>query len=448
MTRHGSGIRRPAAALLAALLGALTVIALGAPASAQDGGPVVVVTEVRGVITPVIANHLDDMVEHAEEQGAVALVVELDTPGGLVTSMREIVQDFLEADVPVVVHVSPRGADAGSAGTYITMAAHVAAMAPATTIGAATPVDLQGGEISDKIENNAAAFAETIAEERGRNVQFAREAVTEGRSITVTEAVEIGAVDLQAGDREDLLTQLDGRTVALADGTSVTLVTADARVEEVNLSGARGILQRLADPNLAFIFLSIATLAIIYEVASPGLGAGGIVGVTLIILAMFSLSVLPVNYAGAALMILAGVLFVIELFVPGVGVAAAGGSITLVLGGLFLFQRPTGVGLDLAVILPTAVVLLVGTVAAGRLAQRSLRRDPVDAAHALVGREATLSVRDNGALRVRIDGTWWGAEAPDGHDLADGDEVVVTEVDGLTLHVDRAGSHDLANDQT
>lgn len=432
MSRNPTSPRR----LLAAVLAAVCCGWLGvAPAIARQGSQtdLILTTDVRGVITPVIANHLEDVTALAAERDAQALIVILDTPGGLVTSMREIVQTFFEAEVPVVVYVSPRGADAGSAGTYITMAAHVAVMAPATTIGAATPVDLQGGDISDKIKNNAAAFAETIADERGRNVEFAIDAVREGRSITVTDAVELGVVDFRADDLEDLLAQLDGRDVALADGSVVTIRSADAAVETVNLSGTRSILQRLADPNLAFIFLSIATLAIIYEIASPGLGAGGVVGVTLIILAMFSLSVLPVNYAGAALLVLAGVLFVLELFMPGVGVAAAGGAVTLVLGGLFLFQQPTGIGVDLSIVLPTAVVVLALTLVAGRLARRTLHQIPVDNASGLIGRTATASVRDDGAVRVRVDGTWWRAECAS--HLDDGQQVTITGIDELTLTV-------------
>lgn len=418
--------------LLAVVLAAACTSLLGIGQADAQTTSTVLVTDVHGVITPVIADHLSDMVERAEASGAHALVVVLDTPGGLITSMRSIVQDFLVAEVPVVVFVGPSGADAGSAGTYITMAAHLAAMAPATTIGAATPVDIQGGTISDKIVNNAAAYAEAIANERGRDVEFARDAVTKGRSITVTEAVEIGAVDFQANDLQDVLDQIDGREVRLASGTLVTIDSQSARIEQVNLSGTRSILQRLADPNLAFVFLSIATLAIIYEIASPGLGAGGVVGVTLLILAMFSLSVLPVNYAGAALMLLAGMLFVLEMFMPGVGVAAASGTVTLILGGLFLFQKPTGIGIDLAVVIPTALLLLTLTIVAGRLAGRTRGQPAMANANALIGRSATASVGPRG-VRVRIDGTWWRTSAAD--DIFDGQPVVVTDIEGLTLDV-------------
>jgi hypothetical protein len=216
----------------------------------------------------VIADHLADGVRAAEGGGHQAFLVELDTPGGLDAAMRQIVQAFLNARVPVVVHVAPAGARAASAGPIITSSAHVAAMAPGTTIGAAIPVDLQGGEIPDEVLNDAASFAESVAAQRGRNTTFAVQTVREGRSVTGEEAGRIGAVDLLAPDRQALLAALDGRRVQLGPDTAVTLRTAGARTVEHDLSTLRGLLQRLADPNLAFVFLSIGTLAVIYERAT------------------------------------------------------------------------------------------------------------------------------------------------------------------------------------
>ncbi len=424
--------RRPLAVLALAFLLAGTFGMAGA-AMAQ-GRSTIATTTVTGPITPVIADHLADTVDAAAAEGHAALLVELDTPGGLVTSMREIVQSFFEADVPVIVYVSPRGADAGSAGTFITLSAHIAAMAPATTIGAATPVDLQGGEIGDKVINNAAAYAETIAEERGRNVEFAVESVRDGRSITANEALEIGAIDLIADSIEDLLAEVDGTEVELADGT-VTLTTANATLVPIEMSGARRFLQTLADPNLAFIFISIGTLAIIYEVANPGVGAGGIIGAVMLILAFFSLSVLPVNYAGAALVVLGVGLLVAELFVPGVGVMAAGGTVALVLGGLFLFQRPTGVGIDISVLVPTAVLAAGGAAAIGTFAARTRSIAPMSGTDQLVGRTIRIDRIEDGQARARIDGTWWRL-LPEGEvELAREDEVTVVGADGLDLIV-------------
>ncbi|MBW3664886.1 MAG: ATP-dependent Clp protease proteolytic subunit [Actinobacteria bacterium] len=433
-------------ALAVGVLSLWLAVSAATLAAAFQAGPTVATTTVSGVITPVIDDHLRDTVASAAAEGHEALIVTLDTPGGLVTSMRSIVQTFLAAEIPVVVHVAPRGADAGSAGTFITLAAHIAAMAPATTIGAATPVDLEGGEVGDKIVNNAAAYAEAIAEERGRNVEFAVDAVRDGRSITADEALEIGAIDLIAATTEELLEAIDGLTIELADG-EVTLRTADAGLVPAELSGVRRLLQRLADPNLAFIFISLGTLAIIYEVANPGVGAGGIAGVILLILAFFSLSVLPVNLAGAALLVLAAVLFISELFVPGVGVMGGGGTIALILGGLFLFQRPTGIGVDLGVLVPVAVVTAALVVLIGRMAWRLRNAPSVAPGDLYLGHEITVERSEAGVGRARIDGTWWRLRRRSGLPLTPGEVVRVTDRDGLDLIVEPLGSIDPSDTQ-
>ena len=252
------------------------------PGQARAQGSTVLVTRIDGAITPVIADHLVDGAAAAERDGHAAYLVELDTPGGLDTSMREIVKAFLGADVPVVMYVTPSGARAASAGAIITFAAHIAAMAPGTTIGAATPVDLQDGEISDKVINDAAAFAESVAAQRDRNTEFAVDTVREGRAVPAAEAVRLDAVDLLASDRAELLRELDGRSVKVASGNTVTLRTAGATTVEQDFGLFRRLLQLLADPNLAFLFLSLGTLAIIYELANPGIGFGGIAGAILL----------------------------------------------------------------------------------------------------------------------------------------------------------------------
>ena len=250
--------------------------------------------------------------------------IELDTPGGLDTSMRDIIQDVLDAEVPLVVYVSPQGARAGSAGALIGLSANVLAMAPGTAIGASTPVDLQGGEISDKVVNDAAAYAEAIAELRGRNAEVAVDMVREGRSLPVTEAVAEDVADLEAASLTDLLDQIDGTTVAVGpDERSVELATAGATVDDYDMGVLRRIQQALADPNIAFLLLSIGTLGIIYELAAPGIGAGGVVGAACILLSLFALSVLPVNVVGLLLLLLSAAMFTAELFAPGARIAAA-----------------------------------------------------------------------------------------------------------------------------
>lgn len=410
-------------------------LALLAPEAFGQAASSVLVTEVRGTITPVFASHLRGGVERAERDGHDVFLVTLDTPGGLDTSMREIVQTFLGSRVPVVVYVSPAGARAASAGAVITLAAHVAAMAPGTNIGAATPVDLQGGEIGDKVINDAAAYAVALAEARDRDTAFARDIVRKGRSEPASRAVEIGAVDLVAPSRDDLLQRLDGRDVTLDDETTVTLRTSGATLVTYELGFFNRIRQFLADPNLAFLFLSLGTLAIIYELANPGMGFGGIVGVILIVLAMFALSVLPVNVAGVVLLVLAIGLFAAELFVPGIGVLAAGGAVSLLGAGLFLFRGDVGV--DLVVILPTVAVVAGFVVLAARFVWRARRASSATGEGMLTGRVGRLRVPDDGRAQVLIDGTWWNVRAEG--DIVDGERVRVKSMEGLELVVEPEG---------
>lgn len=412
---------------------AAVILAASGPAGAQGSSSILAVT-VDGIITPVIADHLREALDRAETEGHQALVVELDTPGGLDTSMRDIIQSFLNARVPVIVHVAPQGARAASAGALITLSAHVAAMAPGTSIGAATPIGGQGGEdLEKKIIEDAASYAESVAEERGRNVDFAIDAVREGTSIAANGALETGVIDLIARDRGELLRALDGRPVELAPGSTVTLRTAGVQVVDVELGFARSILQWLADPNIAFLFISIGTLAIIYELANPGIGAGGITGAILLLLAFTALSVLPVSAAGVILLVLAAALFVAELFVPGIGVFAAGGTVALVLGGLFLFRGPIGV--DPAALWPVAILVGGGSLVLGRVAWRTRGLTSVSGGDAMVGARGVIKEVDGRDAQLFLQGSWWGARSRSG-DLHPGQEVRVVEMDGLRVIVE------------
>jgi membrane-bound serine protease (ClpP class) len=422
----------PALFWLGAVTAALWAGLLIQPAAAAGAGPVVLSTRVDGVITPVIADHLADGVRRAEEDGAASYLVELDTPGGLDTAMRDIIQSFLGARVPVIVYVTPSGARAASAGALIAFSAHIAAMAPGTTIGAATPVDLQGGEISDKIINDAAAFARSVATQRDRNADFAEDTVRKGRAVTADDAVELKAVDLLAADRSALLRAVDGRTVRSPAG-ELTLRTANAQVVEADLGLFRRLLQLIADPNLAFLFLSLGTLAVLYELASPGVGLAGTTGVILLILGFFALSVLPVNIAGLALLALAAVLFIAEVFAPS-GAFAAGGTAALVLSGLFLFEG--SVGVSPAVLIPTALLLGGGTVLAGRLAWRARRARPVSGEDLLIGRRVVVDrVAADGTGTALVEGAWWTVRPRDGQ-LQVGKPVRVVSRDELDLVVE------------
>jgi len=424
----GVGFRR---FIVTAVMSIAWVLSAASLSGAQTG--TVLLSRVEGPITPVIADHIRDGVARAESEGHAAFVVELDTPGGLDASMRDIVQAFLTSRVPVVVYVAPDGARAASAGAIITLASHAAAMAPGTAIGAATPVDLEGSDVSQKIINDAAAYAESIAEARGRDVEFAIDAVREARSATAREAVEIGAVDLLASSRTELLRSVHGMQVALTDGREATLHTKGAGIVAHELGVLRQLLQLIADPNLAFLFMSLGTLAIIYELANPGMGLGGIVGVILLILGLAALSVLPVNAVGAILLVLAAGLFVAELFAPGIGVFAAGGVAALVLGGAFLFSG--GVEVSPVVLLPTGFVAGGGAVLAGRLVARSRRLLSTSGKDALVGQLATVRAAQGSSGQVTVEGVWWQARSR-GHPLKVGGRTRVVDMQGLDLIVE------------
>lgn len=420
-------MRRPA--MRGLIVGMLLAGVFGLQAAAQT--QTVMLVEVDGPITPVIAAHLADATEDATDAGA-PLVVSLDTPGGLDTSMRDIVQTFLNASTPVIVYVEPEGARAASAGTFIAMSAHIAAMAPATSIGAATPVSLEGGETaSDKIINDAVAFAVSVAERRGRDVEFAEASVRDGASITATEALERNVVDLVADDLGSLLAQIDGTTVSTASG-DVTLRTSGAVVDRVEMSLFRTILAQIADPNLALLFISIGTLAVVYEAANPGMGFAGVAGVILLLLGFFALSVLPVTTAGIALLILAMALFIAEIFVPGVGVFAAGGTVALILAGLFLFDGPVSVSMP--VLWPTAAVVGLGSAYAGRAVVKARLRPPTTGLSTLIGREVTVTGDAEKGWSAFLDGSWWTVQPDDS--LADGAAARVTAVEGLRLVVE------------
>lgn len=426
--------RRPAIAGLVAGLMVATLVA----AQAQTEEPGVLLTDVDAPITPAAAHHVESAVEAAEESNSV-LVVTLDTPGGLDASMRDIVQAFLNASTPVVVYVQPQGARAASAGTFITMSAHIAAMAPATSIGAATPVDLQTGETgTDKVINDASAFAVSVAEQRGRSTEFAEAAVREGRSVTANEALEENVIDVIAEDLDELLLAIDGEVVEVL-GSETTLETAEVVSEPFELSTFGQILSWLADPNLALLFMSIGTLAVVYEAANPGLGFAGVIGVILLLVGFFALSVLPVQATGVALLVLAVALFIGEIFVPGIGVLAGGGTIALLLAGVFLFEGELQVSPP--VLWPTALLMGLFTALAGRAALQARLRPATTGPSTLLGRAVTVQGDPQDGWSVFLEGSWWTARPSDGV-LEEGEDARVVGVDGLELLLEPKGEPD------
>lgn len=445
--RHVAALWRRAQRLL--ILGILTVIAtalaLVDPASAgnqrltsdgSDSAPRVLEVTVTGPITPVTDGRIRGGIARAESEGFDAYLIRLDTPGGLDTSMRRIVQAIYASEVPVIVHIAPAGARGGSAGAIITFAAHVAAMAPGTAIGAATPVSGgDGGDLDTKIINDAVAYAASIAEFRDRDRTFITETVSEGRSGSAQEAFDLGAIDIIATSSEELLREIDGWTVRVGPTErEVTLRTAGAIIDTHDMGIFRSIQQLLADPNIAFLLLSIGTLGLIYELASPGIGVGAVLGLTFIVLGLFGAAVLSVNLVGIVFLILAGALFVAEIFAPGIGLAAAGGMFALIMSGVFLFDDAPGLEISLIVVIPAAAVVGAFVIIAGRLAMR-IRTAPstTTGAGVLVGHEAQVQLRQ-GQPQVFLSGAWWTVRSS--HALTDGQIVTITAMDGLRLEVE------------
>jgi membrane-bound serine protease (ClpP class) len=425
---------------LAIVLGLILLLhAAGASAGTIDrtgDPPRALVTELDTEITPVVADHVAAGLRKAESGDFDTYVIELDTPGGLISSMRAIVKDILASPVPVIVYVTPAGARAGSAGAIITFAAHVAVMAPGTAIGAATPVGIDGSSLSRKIINDAAAQAEALAQLRGRNVEFAVDTVRDGRSAAVDEAIELGAVDAKASTLADALAAADGRRVLISPDERVTVRSANATVERYDLGLFRKILQALADPNIAFLLLILGTLGLLYELAAPGVGIAGSTGAVALLLALLGLSVLPVSVVGLALLAVAIVLFVAELLAPGIAGFAFGGAVVLVLSAIFLFDEGQGVSVDLAVVLPAALVVAAAAVIAGRLAARARKLPSVSTGTDIfTGQSVTVREADGTTGSTFAEGAWWSLRSV-GPPLRAGNTARVVAVEDLVLLVD------------
>ena len=421
---------------------AVVVFASGfvvSPAPARAAAPVDLIT-LEGVISPVTLRLVETALARARSDGAQALILQLDTPGGLERSMRAIAQRMLNAEVPVIVYVAPTGARAASAGVFITMAAHVAAMAPATNIGAAHPVALGGSadkESLKKIENDAAAFIRTIALERGRNADWAEKAVRQSVSITEREAVQLKVVDLVAESVPDLLAKIDGRTVKTARGPS-TLATRDAVVRPIEIGFRDRFLNVITDPNVAYVLMMLGMLGLFFELSNPGVILPGVIGGISLILAFFAFQSLRINYAGLLLILFGIVLLVAEIKIVSHGVLALGGIVAMALGSLMLFDAPEiGFRLSWWVIAPTVgatagLFLFVVTVGL-----RALGRRPMLGASGMIGQTAITRGPLDREGQVSVQGEIWRAVA-EGEPIADGAPVRVIGVDGLTLKVVKA----------
>jgi membrane-bound serine protease (ClpP class) len=403
-------------------------------------GEKVCLSNVDGAIGPATASYISRSIDEAQSEGGQCLIIQLNTPGGLLDSTRVIVQKLLGSQIPVVVYVAPTGATAASAGCFITLAANVAAMAPATTIGAAHPVALGGLPVGDqskpdqtmtqKLENFAVSYMEAIASRRSRNVEWAKSAVRESASITAEKAQELKVIEIVARDLKDLLGQLNGRMV---DGKP--LRTADAQVVEIKMSAAEHLFQMFWRPEVMFVLMLIAIYGLIGEMTTPGAILPGVIGAIALVLALYMSAILPVNVAGLLLVVLAVGLFLIDVFAPTHGVLTGGGIVAFLVGSLMLFDRRDPLfRLSLAYIIPSVILtsgFFLFIVGKGLRAQRL----PVK-----VGREtmlgkvvSALTPIDSNGGRVFIEGENWAARSTT--PINQGDTVKIIAVEGLTLKV-------------
>jgi len=422
------------------LLGLLIIAA--AAVVAQAATPKIDVLQVKGAINPTLANYIERGIDQAEEDNAIACIIQMDTPGGLDASMRDIVQKIVSAEVPIVVYVSPSGARAASAGAFITIAAHVAAMAPNTTIGAAHPVAIgaegeaqMSEEMTEKVVNDAAAYIRSIAEAHGRNMEWAEKAVRESVSATEQEALELNIIDTIAPNLDSLIAQLDGWQVTMPDDSVVTLHTEGAEINHVKMRAIESFLYTISDPNIAVILLSLAMLGIMVEIFNPGLIFPGVFGGISAFLAAYALGFLPINYAGLALIGLAAGLFIGEIFTPGFGLLAGGGITAFVFGILILFSgRPALFQPDTSVIVGIAVG--VGSAIAFIIyhALRAHRRQPTTGREELTGKTAVVKTALDPEGTVLHQGELWTAVL-DKDRAEPGEEVTITKFDSLKLYV-------------
>ncbi len=390
-------------------------------------------------IHPACSDYIQSGLKKASEENAECLIIKLNTPGGLLKSTRVIVTDILESKIPVVVYVSPSGSQSASAGVFITLAGHIAAMSPGTNIGAAHPVSLQGTQdtvMMEKATNDAAAFIRTISEKRKRNIEWAEDAVRKSLSITETEALELNVIDIVAKDLTDLLKQIDGREIETVTGKRI-LHTKDAVVIELEMTLAQKLLSILSDPNLAYILLMLGIYGLFFELYNPGAIFPGVIGGICIILAFYSMHTLPVNYAGLALIIFAVILFILEIKVVSHGILTVGGIISLLLGSMMLIDEESVLeAMEISMELIILVVVLTAAffLFAISFGIKAQRKKTVTGSEGIVGEIGTAISNLNPAGKIKVHGEIWDAECAD-EKIKKGDEVEVVSVDHLKLNV-------------
>lgn len=413
----------------------LVLVGLGKTVGLTKGGEVRII-ELEGPINPGAAAFLTRGLEDAEKSGVELIIIRLDTPGGLVPSMRTMVKGIMNSSVPVVVYVAPKGAGAASAGVMITVSAHVAAMAPGTNIGAAHPVGAGGKDIdkdmSEKVVNDMASYGRGIAQDKGKNADWVEKAIRESVSITAEEAVEKKVVDLVAADIDELLKLLDGREIELQKG-KVTLKTKDL-VKAYYEPGFRdAVLRVISDPNIAYILMMIGLAGLYFELAHPGAVFPGVIGAISLILAFYSFQTLPVNYAGLLLIALAIIFFIAEIKVASYGILSLGGIVSLTLGSIMLFED---VGVSLRLMAPTIVLIGGFFVIVSTLAFRAYHSKPQSGVEGLIGEVGVVQKPIDPEGLVFVHGEYWRAVS--GEKLEPGEMVTVEQVTGLVLKVKKA----------
>lgn len=424
----------------------LMIVVVSFPLFSQKKGSYGVV-ELKGTVNPVISEYIVESIEKSENDGHSFVVLQVDTPGGLMSSMRDIIKSILKSEIPVVVYTYPRGAQAASAGGFIMLAGHVNAMAPGTEIGAMHPVspmlnfmkkDKQGdpeGIMEKKVLNDTVAYSKSLAQKRGRNVRWAQMAVEKAISNSYKEAHKLGVVDIIAEDMDDLLKKLNNRKINL-NGKKYTFKTAGLRGIEYKMTWKQGMVNRIADPQIIFLLFIIAIAGIYMEIKNPGLIVPGAVGGVSLLLFLLGVKIIPINLLGLILIILAFVLFVLELYIVSYGLLTIGGLLSFIFGAMILFESPLqGGGLPLSTIIAMALVVLAFVYIVVRAAVEIMKTRVTTGKSGLIGEEAVAISDFSGNGQVRVHGEIWNAEIVG--DVSKDDVFTVEEVKGMTLKIKR-----------
>ncbi len=436
-------LRFASAAAAVALLGWAAFPQPPAEQSAPAGAARVIEMRVADAIMPMMAEYLVSGIKQANDTAANLVLITMDTPGGIDTSMREIISAILDSSVPVVVYVSPSGARAASAGFFILLSADVAAMAPGTNTGASSPVPLTGQQLDEvlrrKATNDAAAYMRSIASQRGRNVALAEEAVTQAKAFSAAEALDGKLIDLISPSADDLLQELDGRKIKRFDGSTHTLALANPVRETLEMNRKQKILSYIARPDVLFLLMLIGILGIYAEFSNPGLILPGVVGAVSLILALVAIQVLPINVIGILLILLAVGLFILEAKVTSYGLLGLAGAVAMVAGALMMIESPiTGMGVSLGTALGATIPFALLAIFLMTMILRSYGWKPAAGAEVMVGQIGEVTAEIDGTGQVFVAGELWRAAAP--QKIAKGQRVRVVKLEGLTVHVEPVGA--------